>query len=245
MPNYSSMLKKAKALGNIAKRAYEGMGGYKASNLRSIDNAVKAIKAGEYRRALDLRTTLTAAMRPSKTKAATKRAVERVRDFGENLIRPYGESFFKRGQKPLVMPRAIHEYRKAVGRYEPSGSHQIMQRAKGLEPNVNEMLKMAREAKKKLGKTYQAGKDVLQSNFGPMQNKGMSHKRISAQQKKWQSVMGKIDEFNPKLQRAMYELSKRGLLPAAAAGAGVAASRKSKAQGYAMGGMVKRSRKGC
>lgn len=53
-------------------------------------------------------------------------------------------------------------------------------------------------------------------------------------------------DYDPrKLLESAQILSRRNLLPAAAAGAGVAASRKPKPQGYKYGGMVKRSRKGC
>lgn len=116
--------------------------------------------------------------------------------------------------------------------------------------------------KKTLPKEYQAIKDALSRTPKHLRPMGKYHTghilalgrledRLAGKSmdmamkvgKKVKSAEHPLSQYGF-LDRAI-SLARKGLLPAAAAGAGVAASRKPKAQGYAMGGMVKRSRKEC
>lgn len=110
-----------------------------------------------------------------------------------------------------------------------------------------EMRKKLGQMKSEVPKQYQKIKDFVTSRGTGLQFNSVA----TGQRRKEASVLRTLRELgyqgkDPKRAlKVIGDLSKRNLLPAAAAGAGVAASRKPKSQGYKYGGMVKRSRKGC
>lgn len=133
---------------------------------------------------------------------------------------------------------------------------------------INRFLKIASRAKKNFPKEYQSLKDAVYlskkalsgvpgSFGGRVWNKpqmAMIPSKFFKSSSDARAAAMKISRTtSPKssgraadtILKAVHTLYSKGILPSAAAGAGVAASRKPKAQGYKYGGMVKRSRKGC
>lgn len=109
-------------------------------------------------------------------------------------------------------------------------------------------ISMARSAKKKAPKAYDLLSSYAKELVDAGRRRGLPRlSRLHAASEEISKATGirPINEMSSHWSDVMHRLAKRGLLPAAAAGAGVAASRKPKAQGYKYGGMVKRSRKGC
>lgn len=148
-------------------------------------------------------------------------------------------SVAKKARKEFSHWASSPSYRKLTGRphipYDNPRTRGYVETA-----DVNRAIKTAKYYKAEFPKIYQAVKDNIA--------KGTVGKLSGA--RRWITEMLESNQFGPASSlarkvgmrhlRNMVSLSKRNLLPAAAAGAGVAASskRNQKPKGYAMGGVV-------
>jgi hypothetical protein len=128
---------------------------------------------------------------------------------------------------------------------------------------VNRYVKSARELKAELPKVYQRLKDYVSSGYNHnkvervakmkkiAEDYGLGNKVVAKTAQRRTMRAGMLRELRASsvgrpndVIRYMSELAKRGILPAASVGAGVAASRSKGKQGYAYGGVVRRAKKG-